>query len=321
MPSSDKIILLKAPADNPVLKKIWGGLFYHPIFVDAAARVLNLKGQSSNITVEEKSIGAFNLLYRERLGLRTVTTPLLFQYFGPVLFDDGSPEIVETHGANLNGYFYNNFDFVYFSLPPNSHLSLTFIEQFHQERAITPVIDCDDLKKWGAGFRDDVKNKINKAKKERVQIITVEILPQKLWEVAFARRGVAPPIKPSLLADWCGSLIRESLLRIFVAQIDGTPVAFRGELIYGDYAYDWIAGSDPAHHASGANQYLMAEIGRELSTMNLKAWDLVGANIKSIGDFKKSFGARAVEHLHIYKSFSFKGQIFNILRNIRHGRE
>lgn len=321
MPSSDKITLSKAPADNPSLKKIWGGIFYHPIFVDAAAKTLNLKGQSSNISVEGNSIGAFNLLFRERFGLRTATTPLLFQYFGPVFFDNGAPDIVENTGANLKEYFSSNFDFVYFSLPPNSHLSLTFIEQFHHEKALTPVLYCDDLKKWGAGFRDDVKNKINKAKKERVQIITADSLPQKLWEVTFARRGVTPPIKPLLLAEWCRTLIRDSLLRIFVAQIDGTPVAFRGELIYGDYAYDWIAGSDPAYHASGANQYLMAEIGRELSTKNLTVWDMVGANIKSIADFKKSFGAREVEHLHIYRSFSFKGQIFNILRNIRHGRE
>jgi hypothetical protein len=321
LPSSDKIALLKASDDNPHLRKIWGGIFYHPIFVDAASRALNLKGQSSNISVEEKSIGAFNLLYRERLGLRTATTPLLFQYFGPVLYDDESMDISENSRGNLKEYLANDFDFVYFSLSPNSHLLSEFIEQFHHEKALTLVLYCDDLKKWGAGFRDDVKNKINKAKKERVQIVASDSLPQKLWEITFARRGVAPPIKPSVLADWCEPLIKENLLKIFVAQIDRTPVAFRGELIFGDYAYDWIAGSDPAHHASGANQFLMAEIGREFSAKNLTAWDMVGANIKSIADFKKSFGAREVEHLHIYRSFNVKGQIFNILRHIRHGRE
>ena len=321
MQLSDKITLSAAIGDNPHLEKVWGGIFYHPAFVDVAARILSLNGQSSIISIDGKSIGTINMLYKKRLGFCTAATPLLFQYFGPVIFDDEAHDGIIIYSDELKNYLSGTFDFVYFSLPPYSGLSNDFIRNFNTEEAFTPALLCDDLKKWGGGFRDDVKNKINKARKERIQVVISGALPERLWEITFARRGVAPPIMPSMLAQWCDSLVKKSLLKIYVAQINDKPVAFRGELIYGDFAYDWIAGSDPAFHASGANQFLMAEIGQELSTKNLKAWDLVGANIKSIADFKKSFGAREVGHQHIFKSFSFKGNIFSILRNIRHGRE
>jgi hypothetical protein len=97
-------------------------------------------------------------------------------------------------------------------------------------------------------------------------------------------------------------------------------VAFRGELLYGRFAYDWIAGSDPEYHPTGANQLLMAEIGREFSSLNLEAWDLVGGGgLNSISEFKKSFGAREIAYCQTYRSFGIKGRLFERLRKMRHG--
>ena len=146
-------------------------------------------------------------------------------------------------------------------------------------------------------------------------------LPAELWEKAYGRRGLGPPIAPHLLDRWVRALMDASLLQIFSARIGGVTIAFRGELILGDFAYDWIAGSDPAHHSSGANQLLMAEIRRELAGLNLKAWDLVKGKVASIADYKRSFGAKDIPYYQACRSYGAKGKAFEIMRSIRHGRE
>ena len=177
------------------------------------------------------------------------------------------------------------------------------------------------MKKWGQGFKDDVKNKIRKASREKIEIARTDRFPKQLWETAYSRHGISPPIDPASLERWCQALVASSLLRIYVAKLDGAEIAFRGELLFGDYGYDWIAGSDPSFHSNGANQLLMAEIGRELSVLGLSAWDLVGGEIPSIADFKRSFGADEIPYFQASCAFGFKGKTFEWLRRLRHGRK
>jgi len=63
----------------------------------------------------------------------------------------------------------------------------------------------------------------------------------------------------------------------------------------------------------------MAEIGNEMTGLNLRAWDLVGGQVNTIDDFKKSFGAEDVGYLHAIKAFNVKGRMFAMLRNLRNG--
>ena len=152
-----------------------------------------------------------------------------------------------------------------------------------------------------------------------MRIEQCESLPQELWSLAYTRRGLKPPLEPLALARWCERLLTNSMLKLYVAKMNDSPIAFRGQLLQGEFAYDWIAGSDPEFHATGANQLLMAEIGHELAGMNIKTWDLVGGQIKSIADFKKSFGAKELYHYQAYKSFNIKGKIFRVMRKLKNG--
>jgi hypothetical protein len=313
--SSNRIELLEIISDDSALEELWGGLFYHPGFIAPAAKLLNLSGKAQYILFNSRCVGALNLLQHSKLGIRTATTPLLFQYFGPVLFD---PSNWSDLHDDIDKHLRSLCDFAYFSYPPGL-FDKTGFGSWQIENTFTQAVHAADLKCWGNNFKDDVKNKIRKAKRDKVIVSRADKLPVELWQTTFARRNINPPIKMEALESWSNYLISKSLLNIYIAQIDDTAVAFRGELVYGRYAYDWIAGSDPAFHSTGANQLLMAEIGNELSGHNLTAWDLVGGEIRSIVDFKKSFGAREIPHTHAQKCFNFKGRIFKYLRKIRHG--
>jgi len=259
--------------------------------------------------------GVSNLLCHSKPGVKIATLPLMFQYFGPLLFAGGK-DIDGERAATFAPP--GDLDYAHFSLPPDVDFSgLPSCWKAIPRRTL--AIDKQGLGNWGNSFRDDVKNKVRKARRERVVISKAEKLPVELWQAAYMRKSLRTPISPDSLIKWCDALIKESLLVIYIAQIDSRPVAFRGELFFGEFAYDWIAGFDPSVHSTGANQLLMAEIGDEISKMNLAAWDLVGGEVEKIAEFKKSFGAIEVIHYHLLGALSLKGRIYSAARKVRYG--
>jgi hypothetical protein len=312
--SLNKIEIDRYSSEIALIEGAWGGIFYYPQFVKPAARALNLKGGTCFLEFDGNIICGLNLLLQNRRLIRAATVPLLFQYFGPLPIR-GSFNLKEME--SVDRYISTVCDFVYFSLSPSAGGESVFPRGWRSVPTITLALGERDMAGWGSGFRDDVKNKIRKAKRERIHVETSETLPEKLWMLAYRRRGISLPLSPGDLTQWCSELMGDSLLKLYVARSGDVPVAFRGELLQGRFAYDWIAGSDPDYHSSGANQLLMAEIGDDLKSRNIKTWDLVGGQIKSIAEFKKSFGAREVSHHQAYKSLNFKGGIFGIARKLK----
>jgi hypothetical protein len=314
--SSSKREIVEIPTDISRIESLWGGIFYHPRFVGPAAEFLNLQDESCFLSSEGTSFCALNLLFQNRKTVRAATIPLMFQYFGPLFLGKDSEQ---RRMLEIDGYLSERCDFAFFSFSPEFQVTAGLPPGWHAKRTATLALTVDELKSWGGYFRDDVKNKIRRAKRESVRIERCESLPQELWSLAYTRRGLKPPLQPLALAQWCERLLTDSVLRLYVAKIDNTPIAFRGQLLQGEFAYDWIAGSDPQYHAAGANQLLMAEIGHELIGAGVRIWDLVGGQIKSIADFKRSFGARGFYHYQAYKSFNMKGKIFSTVRKLKNG--
>jgi len=312
--SSSKIIFTEAVPEEKKLSSIWGGVFFHPGFVESGAGLLAMEGRIRIIEYQGREIGVSNLLFQKRPGLNAATIPLLFQYFGPVFYDS----VMEGEFIDeVINYCRETSDYVYLSFPPEFKSIAKFTGNWKINKAVTLAVDSSQLDKWGNDFRDDVKNKINKARRSGIIIEQSDSFNEELWETSFLRKGLRPPIKPLDLKRWCSALMENSLLRIYTAVIDGRAVAFRGQLVYGGFAYDWIAGSDPDYHHLGVNQILMAEIGSDLRKTGISIWDLVDARVSSIAEFKKSFGALEYYHWQVSGAFTIKGKLFGTLRSIK----
>lgn len=312
--SSSKIAITEAVPENSQISSIWGGVFFHPLFVKNGAKYLGLEGSTGTIEYDGNEIGASNLLFRKRIGIKAATLPLLFQYYGPVFYD---PSFEVNFFKRVMDYYEETCDFIYLSLTPEFRSINEFKKNWIINKSTTLVVTDRELDSWGNYFRDDVKNKINKANRERVRIAQSESFNERLWELSFTRKGMKPPIKPSDLKKWCRDLMEISILEIYSAFMDDVEVAFRGQLVYGQFAYDWIAGSNPDYHPHGTNQLLMAEIGSELRNKEITIWDLVDGSIKGIADFKKSFGAIEYHHWHVRKALGIKGNLLAALRRIK----
>jgi hypothetical protein len=177
--------------------------------------------------------------------------------------------------------------------------------------------DRDILERWGNDFLYMVKKQIKKAERNNISIESIAEIPLDIWKKAFERKYLVTPVSPERLSGWCRQLIAKSLLKVFAAKIEGRVVAFRAQLLQGEYAYDWVAGSDPEFNIMGINQLLMAEIGDFLRNRSVKIWDMVGGQIRGIAEFKRSFGAKDINHYHVVKCFNARGALFQILRKIK----
>lgn len=317
MRSSSKIIFSTAVPDENRLASIWGGVFFHPHFVGGAVRHLNLQGGPKTLEYENNQIGFSNIIYQNRPGITAATIPLLFQYYAPAFYDS---LLEKSFFGEVIRFYMTSTDYLYLSFTPEFNSVEMLGGNWKIYKATTLALTEGELKAWGNGFRDDVKNKINKARRSNVEIKKTSYFNARLWELTFSRRGLNPPINPQALAAWCSELMEQSLLRIYTAFVEEKQAAFRGELILGSFAYDWIAGSDPEYNKLGVNQLLMAEIGSQFAAEGIAVWDLVDARIESIADFKRSFGAQEFYHWQASRANSLRGRIFGNLRKFRNAR-
>ena len=314
MLSSNKISFTELSYEENQLQTAWGGVFYHPVFLKSAADVLGLSNSACYINVEDITVGAVNLLYQDRNYIKAATIPHLFQYFGVLFFSlPYEKSLMKDALSKIEA----ESDYLYLCFTPEFHSIDMLSKQWNLVKSVTLCMSEADLQNWGDGFKYSVVKQIKKANREKIVVKTTNAIPVELWEKSYSRSDANTPIPSDKLKLWCEDLVKGSLLKIYVAEIDSNPIAFRGELIYGNFAYDWIAGSDPEFNITGVNQLLMSEIGDDLRNSGIKMWDLVDARIESIGRFKRSFGAKEYFHWQAFRDIGVKGKLFNFLRKYK----
>jgi lipid II:glycine glycyltransferase (peptidoglycan interpeptide bridge formation enzyme) len=305
-----------APVNKPHqdLEKVWGGIYHHPEFLKTAAKYLNLQNNARCFSIDDKLIVSLNLLSQNRPYITATTIPMMFQYFGP-LFVNHTFE--STYINTVLRYIKSEFDFSYICFSPEFSSIQYLQSDWNINKRITLALPEDEIINWGNGFNRNVKRNIKQAKKENVIVEESKDIPVSIWEKTFKRRNLILPVGSDELQKWFDGLFEAGLSKMYVAKIDNSPVAFRIQLFYGDFAYDWAAGSNPEYHNTGANHFLMSEIGDDISKRKIKMWDLIDARIESVAAFKKSFGAREYYHWEAYSAFNIKGRIFKLARNFR----
>jgi hypothetical protein len=288
-----------------------GSVFYDPAFLKISADILGLEPEPVVSILDNAIVGLGNFLVKNRFGIRTMTIPKFFQYYGPVMFES-SAEVMPA----LEKHISQNTDLAVFSIVPQNSESSIYRRWDLTER-LTYYLKPDSLENLRKGCFEDVKNKLNKAAKSGIEIRVGEEFPYDIYRATFKRQGLKPPMPELELTRWVDQLIESGLAKTFIAYQSGRPLAFRTQLIAHKYAYDWLAGSFPDANPLGVNQFLIVNIGNELYKNGIGSWDLLGGDIKSIGEFKRSFGSVPQKHLQIELGFTLKGKIYRQLMKIR----
>ena len=291
-----------------------GSVFYHPQFLQIAADILNLELRPAAFFMDDRLVGIANFMLNRRYGVNNYLIPKLFQYYGPATLDEN----IDLLPA-VNSYFKGEADSVLMSLLP-WEINRPNYQGWHTYQRLTYCLPPNSFENLRQNCFDDVKNKLNKASKAGLEFASSVDFSDEIYtiyEASFSRQRLKPPLKRPSLLNWVHSLTAYGLAFTGVAQQKGIPVAFRTQLIYGKYSYDWLAGALPEANQTGANQFLVLKIGEHLFNKGIANWDLLGGDIKSIGDFKRSFGSIPKPHIQLEKNYSLKGRIYRMLMKFK----
>ena len=113
-----------------------------------------------------------------------------------------------------------------------------------------------------------------------------------LVEASLSRQDEAMDVEPEAAWALVRALAEDGLVRVFVARRDGEPEAGLFVLSDGRTAHYWLAGSVPGP----AMTVLVGEVLARLRDDGLAYFDLVGANVPTIAEFKRKFGSTLVPY-------------------------
>jgi hypothetical protein len=291
-----------------------GSVFYNPTFLKISAEILDLDLEPLIFSDKNKIVAICNFCVKRRIGITSVTIPKFFQYYGPVVFDM-SPDIIWT----IENKIKQITDLAVFSIVPQNS-ELEYSQEWKITNRLTYYLKPDSSDNLRRNCFEDVKNKLNKASRAGIEIKAATEFPYDIYAATFNRQGLKPPIPELELTCWVKRLTESGLAKTFVAYHQDRPVAFRTQLMAYRYAYDWLAGALPESNSLGVNQSLILTIGDTLFKDDIVNWDLLGGDIKSIGEFKRSFGSIPQNHIQIEREFSFRGKVYRYLMKSKESR-
>ncbi|MCP4583346.1 MAG: GNAT family N-acetyltransferase [candidate division Zixibacteria bacterium] len=288
-----------------------GSVFYHPDFLVAASGILNLDF-SPLICFDDKSpVGIANTLAGGKYNVKTAMIPRFFQYYGPVALSSG-PGIYKALFKALE----HEFDTAVFSLPPEFPLESQPVGWLGENR-LTYYLHPDTFDNMHKQSLHSARKQVNKSIKADVVFEVADGFQSSIYKAGFQHQKLKTSMDEKVLAGWVDRLTELGLAETYIAIVDGETAAFRTQLIYGKYAYDWLAGSYPRYLNLGINNFLVLKIGEQLYHKGVSNWDLMGGDIESIGNFKKTFGSIPKQHLQLERDFNLKGNVYRKLLNLK----
>jgi hypothetical protein len=292
---------------TPDLIDFSGGVFYNPDFLLTASQILDLNFDPLLCIDSEKLAGLANLITGKKYGVKTALIPPYFQYYGPVSLR-GDEDVFHKLIQQIN----NKYDTAIFSLIPE-FTSKSIPQNWQAKKRLTYYLKPDDFETMKTGSVHSARKQVNKSINAGVEFKSENKFQPDIYLASYKRQKIKPPLDIRLLTEWVNKLIELKLVEVYAACVEGRPAAFRAQLIFGRYACDWLAGCYPEYLNLGVNNFLILKIGDCLREKGIINWDLLGGDIESIGNFKKSFGSMPVQHFQIERNFSCKGRIYRML--------
>lgn len=272
--------------------------FAHAAFGEAVEAALGLPALVAAVW-EGDRLRAGALVFEKRLGpYRAAALPPLAQYVSPLL--DAEPAEADVHAQRspldaLLGLLAAEFHQASLVLHPSLADARTLqwagwrvTPAYTYRIALSPDVPATDG--WSGNPRRVLRKERDRFEVDEGAVGLAEALA--LVRCSHERQGEALPVTLPQLERLAAPLVEARLARVFVARADGRAEAGLVVLSDGRTAHYWLAGSAP-----GAGMtVLLADVLERLRAERVSYFDLSGANVPSIAEFKRRFGAALVPY-------------------------
>lgn len=269
--------------------------FSHPAFARALAEAFGLGLHVLAVEADDGALDAGTLVFEKRRGpLRASALPPLCPVHTPLLARPVAE--ADTHARRspldtLLARLAGDLDQATFALPP----SLPDLRPFTWAGwEATPRfgyhLRLGDV--FRAGYSGSTRRLIaNEAESfEVVEDAAFVGVAVRLMAEAYRRRSEALGLDERAVARLGAQVVEAGLARSFAALRDGIPEAALVVATDGRTSVNWFTGSVPGP----AMTVLLDAVAHRLGDEAIEVFDLGGANVASIAEFKRKFGAALV---------------------------
>ncbi len=285
-------------------------VFFQPWWLDIVTHEGNWE-VLLDTSEDGKVNGVLPLFQKSKFGLTYGSMPPLTPYLGIYINYPDNIEKEERKRAfeektvnNLvdqlgsQNYFNQNFHRGFQSWLPMQW------KGFRNTTKLTNVFeDLSDLETIKSGFKNSLRNKLNKA----AGILTIEetadiALFHSINKKTFERQGIAIPYSLEFLKKIDNALSQRNQRKIFLAK-DGDGQYHAGAFIVIDERYHYLIalGADTNLRKSGAIPFVIWHAIQN-AAKHKKAFDFEGSTIPAVAGIFRNFGAQQVPYYNIYKS-------------------
>lgn len=141
-----------------------------------------------------------------------------------------------------------------------------------------------------------------------------------LYRDTFARQGLQIPFNQDTFSRMMSQVLETGIGHAYMASLPGGTPCAAGLMLYDSRrAYYSLAGSDPQLRTTGASSLLLWETIQDLSEEH-REFDLGGANVPSIRQFKSQFRGRLVNYSEAIHYRTYPEKVLLILyESLRRG--
>ncbi|MDJ0617905.1 MAG: GNAT family N-acetyltransferase [Calothrix sp. MO_192.B10] len=278
-------------------------IFQQPWWLDALS-----PNQWSEVSVKKNQevVARFPYVIKKKYGLTVITQPPLTPILGPWLKPSNAKyakqlaeqkELMTLLIEQLPKYDY---------LISAFHYSIEnwlpfFWCNFSQTTSYTYVLEnLKDLDEIWAGFRENIRREIRKAKKQVV--IRTDLDIERFLEISsltFQRQDKSFPYSSELVKRLDAACVKQEARQIFFAEDAQGRIHAAIYVIWDENsAYYLMGGGDPELRKSGATSLLMWEAIKFAAKVT-KKFDFEGSMIEPIERFFRAFGGRQVPYLKV----------------------
>ena len=269
-------------------------VFAHPLFVEAIGRAFGHPVRLAAVTDEKGWQAAAPVFEKRRGPFKAAALPPVTPVLSPLL-NGAIHETEINHRRSPLDVLLRGLADMYDQVTLQLHPSITDARPFTwADWAVTPrythVADLtvdDPVAAWSKSVRYTIRTEAERFRVEEDRQYAEAGIA--LMEASYERKEKALGLPRSTLTALVRQLAQGGLVRVFAAtrNDEGSPEAVAMIAHDGQTAHYWIAGSKPGP----AMGVLLADVVPRLKQDGITSLDFTGANVPSIAEFKRKYGA------------------------------
>jgi hypothetical protein len=286
-----------------------GTVFNTSQWASVVRNVFGVQNTIYGVLKNDNLVGGISVFHKRKFGLNIITRIPLAPYSGILFFppSDQKYQKIITEQEEISGLILReleqHFQFVHFSLNPNVQDVRVFQwHRWHLNPQFTYVNRIDNIEAVWDNLSSSLRRKIHNAQGNKFNIAEKDnpSILLTLQEESYKRSGLKPVLPRNNFEFYCGALLKEKMLKIYsISDNAGNVHSERAVVLWKDFVYDWIAGTDPKLLEQNATHLLLWEIMKRLSADGYALFDFLGANTPHIVDFKQSFGGELKNYYEV----------------------